>query len=135
MTKQETTPEERIAYRTAARVWLDLSEVISKGVPLECAFIGAYCYMVGVPVTVFNISKQPWAGSYRTAKRYVDMMVDAGALEYTEGGAVRVSEAGKHTSDFYFRALFEMPKQVAHMQPSAAAEAAAVVKLADVRKD
>lgn len=135
MTKQETTSEERIAYRTAARVWLDLSEVVAKGVPIECTFVGAYCYMVGVPVTVFNIAKQPWAGSYRTAKRYVDIMVDAGALEYTEGGAVRVTEAGKHTSDFYFRALFEMPKQVAHMQPSAALEAAEVVKLADVNKD
>jgi hypothetical protein len=134
MNRKKTTPEERLAYRTAARIWLDLSELTSHGVPVECAFIGAYCYMVGVPVTVFNISKQPWAGSYRTAKRYVDMMVDAGALEYTEGGAVRVSEAGNHTSDFYFRALFEMPKQVAHMQPSAAAEAAAVVKLANVQK-
>lgn len=135
MSTQMTTPEERIAYRTAARIWLDLSEFICRDVPVAAAFIGAYCYMVGVPVTVYNIAKQPWASSYRTAKRYVDMMVDAGALEYTECGAVRVSEAGNHGSDTYFRALFEMPKQVAHMQPSAAAEAAEVVKLTDVEKN
>lgn len=40
MSEQEITPEERLAYRTAARVWLDLSELATLELPVECSFCG-----------------------------------------------------------------------------------------------
>ena len=104
----------RNSYREAAKIFLDISEISSGHLinTIECAFIGAYCYAIQQPVTVYNISKLPFVGCYRTAKRYCDLMVDAGALEYTENGAVVITEKGNETSDFFFKALFEMPSLV-----------------------
>ena len=104
----------RSSYREAAKIFLDLSEITSGKLinTIECAFIGAYCYAIQQPVTVYNISKLPFVGCYRTAKRYCDLMVEAGALEYTETGAVVITEKGNETSDFFFKALFEMPSLV-----------------------
>ena len=65
--------------------------------------------MVGVPVTVYNISKLPFCGSYRG---YCDLMVEAGVLEYTSDGLVQCTEKGLASSDWYFKALFEMPQLV-----------------------
>ena len=117
MKKMKTSNSERDSYRAAARVWLDLSETVAQDRPYACSFLGASCYSMGVPVTVYNISKLHFVGSYRTAKRYCDLMVSAGALEYTESGAVVITEKGKQTSDWYFKALFEMQKQVAKVLP------------------
>jgi hypothetical protein len=39
-------------------------------------------------------------------------MVEAGALEYTEDGLVKCTEKGLATSDWFFKALFEMPELV-----------------------
>ena len=104
----------RSSYREAAKVFLDLSEITSGQLinTIECAFIGAYCYAIQQPVTVYNISKLPFVGCYRTAKRYCDLLVEAGALEYTENGAIAITEKGNETSDFFFKALFEMPSLV-----------------------
>ena len=104
----------RSSYREAAKVFLDLSEMTSGQLinTIECAFIGAYCYAIQQPVTVYNISKLPFVGCYRTAKRYCNLMVEAGALEYTETGAIAITEKGNETSDFFFKALFEMPSLV-----------------------
>lgn len=106
----------RSSYREAAKVFLDLSEITSGQLinTIECAFIGAYCYVIQQPVTVYNISKLPFVGCYRTAKRYCDLMVETGALEYTETGAIAISEKGNETCDFFFKALFEMPSLVAN---------------------
>ena len=112
---------QRKAYRTAAAQFLDLSEKVSGRFvsAIELSFVGAYVYMMDVPVTVYNISKQPiCGGNYRTAKRYVDMMVDAGSFEYTEEGLVRCTEKGLEASDWYFRKLLEMPAFVAGVEPS-----------------
>lgn len=104
----------RDKYRAAASIYLDLSETVSGDLThvIETCFLGAYVYMVGVPVTVYNISKLPFCGSYRSAKRYCDLMVEAGALEYTEDGLVKCTEKGLATSDWFFKALFEMPELV-----------------------
>ena len=75
----------------------------------------SYCYAVQKPVTVYNISKLPFVGTYRTAKRYCDLMVETGALKYTETGSVVITEEGNETSDFFFRALIEMPSLVEKM--------------------
>ena len=40
------------------RVWLDISETVTQKLPVECSFVGAYCYAAGVPVTIYAISKQ-----------------------------------------------------------------------------
>lgn len=117
-----TNEHERLAYRTAARVWLDISETVNKKLPVECSFVGAYCYAMGVPVTVYAIGKQFYAGSWATAKRYCDMMVDAGALEYTESGMVVITEEGSQTSDWYFQRMFEMAEQVSQVEPKVAAK-------------
>ena len=102
---------ERNSFREAAKILLDLSEITSAELinTIECSFVGAYCYAVQKPVTVYNISKLPFVGTYRTAKRYCDLMVEAGALEYTETGSIVITEKGNETSDFFFKALFEMP--------------------------
>lgn len=113
---------DRLAYRTAARVWLDISETVTQKLPVECSFVGAYCYAMGVPVTVYAISKQFYAGSWATAKRYCDMMVDAGALEYTDSGMVVVTEKGSQTSDWYFQRMFEMANQVSQVEPKVSAK-------------
>ena len=118
MSSKEITPEERLAYRTAARVWLDLSAVATQDLPVECSFLGAYCYAMGVPVTIYNCSKLFVNGSYRTTKRYVDLMVEVGALEYTDTGMVVVTEKGNETSDWYFQRMFEMPSQVRKLEPA-----------------
>ena len=55
MSEQEIKRDERLAYRTAARVWLDLSELATQELPIECSFLGAYCYSMGVPVTMIRI--------------------------------------------------------------------------------
>ena len=104
----------RDKYRAAASIFLDLSETVSSDLThvIETSFLGAYVYMVGVPVTVYNISKLPFCGSYRSAKRYCDLMVEAGALEYTPDGLVQCTEKGLASSDWYFKALFEMPQLV-----------------------
>ena len=104
----------RDTYRAAAGIFLDLSETVSGDLThvIEACFIGAYVYMVGVPVTVYNISKLPFCGSYRSAKRYCDLMVEAGSLEYMANGLVKCTEKGLATSDWYFKALFEMPQLV-----------------------
>ena len=115
MSTRKQRAAERHVYRTAARVWLDISEIVAQDLPVACSFIGAYCYVMDVPVTVYNISKLHFVGSYRTAKRYCDLMVEAGALEYMPCGSVRCTEAGNHTSDWYFRALFELSSQVPEM--------------------
>jgi len=101
-------------YLEAARIFLDLSEITSAQLikKIECSFIGAYCYAVQKPVTVYNISKLPFVGTYRTAKRYCDLMVEAGVLAYTKTGSVIVTEKGNQTSDFFFKALFDMPELV-----------------------
>ncbi len=114
MSQYGTMSDMRDNYRAAARIFLDLSETVSGDLThaMETCFVGAYVYMVGVPVTVYNISKLPFCGSYRSAKRYCDLMVEAGALEYTADGLVQCTEKGLATSDWYFRALFEMPKLV-----------------------
>ena len=41
-------------------------------------------------------------------------MVEADALEYTETGAIAITEKGNETSDFFFKALFEMPSLVSN---------------------
>ena len=112
----KVSAKQREQYREAASIWLDVSEIASGHLAskIACSFIGAYCYALQVPVTVYNISKLPFVGTYKTAKRYCDLMVDAGALEYTDKGAVRITEQGNETSDFYFGALFEMPNLVAN---------------------
>lgn len=104
----------RSSYREAAKVFLDLSEITSGQLinTIECAFIGAYCYAIQQPVTVYNISKLPFVGCYRTAKRYCDLMVEVGALDFTETGAIVITEKGNETGDFFFKALFEMPSLV-----------------------
>jgi hypothetical protein len=101
-------------YFEAARIFLDLSEIASAQLikKIECSFIGAYCYAVQKPVTVYNMSKLPFVGTYRTAKRYCDLMVEAGVLAYTKTGTVIVTKKGNQTSDFFFKALFDMPKLV-----------------------
>ena len=106
----------RSSYREAAKAFLDLSEITSGQLinTIECAFIGAYCYAIQQPVTIYNISKLPFVGCYRTAKRYCDIMVEVGALEYTEAGAIAITEKGNETSDFFFKALLEMPSLVAN---------------------
>lgn len=106
----------RSSYRETAKVFLDLSEMASGQLinTIECVFIGAYCYAIQQPVTVYNISKLPFVGCYRTAKRYCDLMVEAGALEYTETGGIAITEKGNEISDFFFKALFEMPSLVAN---------------------
>ena len=105
----------RSPYRETAKVFLDLSEMASGQLinTIECVFIGAYCYAIQQPVTVYNISKLPFVGCYRTAKRYCDLMVEAGALEYTETGAIAIRKGSKN-NDFFFKALFEMPSLVAN---------------------
>jgi len=107
----------RNSYREAAKIFLDLSEIASAELinTIECAFVGSYCYALQRPVTVYNISKLPFVGTYRTAKRYCDLMVEAGALEYTETGSIMITEKGNKTSDFFFKALFEMPALVEKM--------------------
>ena len=125
------TEKERLAYRTAARLWLDLSATATQELPVECSFLGAYCYSMGVPVTIYNCSKLFVNGSYRTTKRYVDLMVDKGALRYTETGMVEVTEQGKATSDWYFKRLFEMPEQVSIAEPEVTAR---VVHLKEAKK-
>ena len=114
MSQDETESDMREKYRAAASIFLDLSETVSGDLTqvIETSFVGAYVYMVGVPVTVYNISKLPFCGSYRSAKRYCDLMVEAGALEYTADGLVQCTEKGLASSDWYFRALFEMPQLV-----------------------
>lgn len=119
----KTTDEyDRLAYRTAARVWLDMCETVVQKLPVECSFVGAYCYAAGVPVTVYAIGKQFYAGSWATAKRYCDMMVDVGALEYTDSGMVVVTEEGSKTSDWYFQRMFEMAEQVSQVEPKVSAK-------------
>jgi len=134
MSKEETTEAERLAYRTAAGIFLDMSEQVSGSVinTIECTFIGSFCYMMGVPVSVYKISKLPFIGSERTAKRYVDTMVEAGALAYNDQGLVVVTEAGIHNSDWFFRKMFEMPALVAQQQPEAAERALANKDLSEV---
>lgn len=107
----------RNVYREAAKIFLDLSEIASSQLinTIECAFIGSYCYALQKPVTVYNISKLPFVGTYRTAKRYCDLLVEAGALEYTQDGSIIITEKGNETSDFFFKALFEMPGLVEKM--------------------
>ena len=39
-------------------------------------------------------------------------MVNAGALEYNDAGALVITAAGLQTSDYYFKRLFEMPDLV-----------------------
>lgn len=114
MTQSGTKSNMRDNYRAAASIFLDLSETVSGDLThvVETCFVGAYVYMVGVPVTVYNISKLPFCGSYRSAKRYCDLMVEAGALEYTPDGLVQCTEKGLASSDWYFKALFEMPQLV-----------------------
>lgn len=104
----------RSSYREAAKVFLDLSEITAGQLinTIECAFIGVYCYAIQQPTTVYNISKLPFVGCYRTTKRYCDLMVEAGTLEYTETGAIAITEKGNETSDFFFKSLFEMPSLV-----------------------
>ena len=58
------------------------------------------------------------SGTYRTAKRYCDLMVETGALEYTETGSIVITEKGNETSDFFFKALFEMPSLAEKMSLS-----------------
>ena len=143
MSEQEIKRDERLAYRTAARVWLDLSELATQELPIECSFLGAYCYSMGVPVTIYNISKLFVSGSYRSTKRYIDLMVEAGALEYTDTGMVQVSDQGNETSDWYFKRLFEMPRQVRKLEPEvehfcpvcSANDEQNVVSLASVKED
>lgn len=108
---------DRNTYRQAARIFLDLSEITAAQLinTIECSFIGAYCYSIQKPVTVYNISKLPFVGTYRTAKRYCDLMVEAGALEYNKQGSVQITEKGNETSDFFFKAIFEMPSLVERM--------------------
>ncbi len=122
------TENERLAYRTAARIWLDLSATATQDLPVECSFLGAYCYSMAVPVTVYNCSKLFVNGSYRTTKRYVDLMVEKGALEYTESGLVQVTEQGKETSDWYFKHLFEMANQVSQAEKNVVAEVVHIQK-------
>ena len=114
MSQDETESDMREKYRAAASIFLDLSETVSGNLThvIETSFVGAYVYMVGVPVTVYNISKLPFCGSYRSAKRYCDLMVEAGVLEYTSDGLVQCTEKGLASSDWYFKALFEMPQLV-----------------------
>jgi len=114
MSQDETESDMREKYRAAASIFLDLSETVSGKLThvIETSFVGAYVYMVGVPVTVYNISKLPFCGSYRSAKRYCDLMVEAGVLEYTPDGLVQCTEKGLASSDWYFKALFEMPQLV-----------------------
>ena len=96
----------------SGKIFLDLSETVSGDLTqvIETSFVGAYVYMVGVPVTVYNISK-PFCGSYRSAKRYCDLMVEAGVLEYTSDG-LAMHRKRLASSDWYFKALFEMPQLV-----------------------
>ena len=119
---KKVSETERLAYRTAARIWLDLSDTATKGLPVACSFIGAYCYAAGVPVTVYSISKLFVCNSYRQAKRWVDQMVDAGALGYTENGMVMVTEQGNQTSDWYFQRIFEMCENVSQAEPKVSAK-------------
>jgi len=114
MSQDETESDMREKYRAAASIFLDLSETVSGNLThvIETSFVGAYVYMVGVPVTVYNISKLPFCGSYRSAKRYCDLMVEAGVFEYTPDGLVQCTEKGLASSDWYFKALFEMPQLV-----------------------
>ena len=119
---EKPTDIERLAYRTAARIWLDLSATATQDLPVECSFLGAYCYAMAVPVTVYNCSKLFVNGSYRTTKRYVDLMVEKGALEYTETGMVQVTEQGNETSDWYFKRVFEMADQVSQAEKKVSAK-------------
>lgn len=127
----KVSKQERLAYRTAASIFLDLSETVTSDLPIQCSFLGSYCYLMAVPVSVYSISKLKFVGSYRTAKRYCDLMVEAGALAYTDNGMVVVTEEGKRTSDWFFGKLFEMPAQVTAAQPKAAKKALEVIALAN----
>ena len=57
MSQDETESDMREKYRAAASIFLDLSETVSGNLThvIETSFVGAYVYMVGVPVTAFTI--------------------------------------------------------------------------------
>jgi len=115
--KQPITKQERLAYRTAARIFLDITELVSGDLSsnVGCAFVGAYVYMMDMPVSIYNISKTPFCGSYRTARRHVDRMEAIGALSYNEDGLVVCTAKGRQNSEWFFKQIFEMQTKVDSM--------------------
>lgn len=110
----KTTQATRREYRTAARIFLGISQDAAGSLShkLACSFIGAYVYSCDSPVTIYEISKLWCVSGWAQAKRLCDEMVTAGALKYNDAGAVVITDAGMQTSDYYFKRLFEMPDLV-----------------------
>ena len=111
---KKTTQSTRREYRTAARIWLGISQDATGNLnhKLACSFIGAYVYSCDSPVTIYEISKLWCVSGWAQAKRMCDEMVNAGAFAYNDAGAVVITDAGRQTSDYYFKRLFEMPDLV-----------------------
>lgn len=114
MGKSKTTRSTRKEYQSAARIWLALSQDASGSLAhkLPCTFIGAYVYSCDSPVTIYEISKLWFVSGWAQAKRLCDEMVNAGAFDYNDAGAVVITDRGRQTSDYYFKRLFEMPDLV-----------------------
>lgn len=110
----KVTQSTRKEYRHAARIFLGISQDAAGSLKhkLACSYIGAYVYSLDSPVTIYEISKLFCVSGWAQAKRLCDEMVNAGALEYNDAGALVITAEGLQTSDYFFKCLFDMPDLV-----------------------
>jgi predicted transcriptional regulator len=99
--------------RAAAAMFMDtlVSGVHGKKRDYREHMVACYLFVQDRPVSVYEIAKQPYAGSYRTAKRITDGLVSKGMLEITEGG-VRLTELGSKAGEIFFTALYNLHNDV-----------------------
>lgn len=100
--------------RATAAVFTDLLTHGGKKRDYREHMIAAYIYTQGRPVTVYEVAKKPYAGSYRTAKRVTDGLIRKGVIEETEGG-IRLTNRGETLARLFFTRLYQLRSDVDSM--------------------
>lgn len=104
MKKRKVTTEAS-RLRTTASLWMRYS---MQGAPQKYykeRVVAAYMFIQDRPVTVYEIQKQPWVGSYRSAKRWCDDLIKYDIAEETKGG-MKLTKHGEAICRSYFEHMY-----------------------------
>ena len=109
MKKRKVTTEAS-RLRTTASLWMRYS---MQGEPQKYykeRVVAAYMFIQDRPVTVYEIQKQHWVGSYRSAKRWCDDLIKYGIAEETKGGMM-LTKDGEVFCRSYFDHMYRLGQE------------------------
>lgn len=108
--KKRKVKTEASRLRMTASLWMEHSLIGKPQDYYKERVVAAYMFIQDRPVTVYEIQKQPWVGSYRSAKRWCDDLIKYGIAEETKGG-MKLTDNGETFCRSYFDHMYRLGQE------------------------